>query len=65
MKTLWLPDCLAVPAVMLYVTISASLQQDILSATRRRFWLAPWFRATLPDACRGNKRLQRLGADPL
>ncbi len=39
----------AVLAVMLYVTISASLQQDIVSATRQ-LWPDPWFRATLADA---------------
>jgi len=39
----------AVLAVMLHVTISASLRQDIFSATRQ-LWPDPWFRATLADA---------------
>ncbi len=41
--------CCAVLAVMLYVTISASLHQDIVSAIRG-LWPDPWFRATLADA---------------
>lgn len=41
--------CLAVLAIMLYVTISASLQQDLISATRQ-LWPDLWFRATLADA---------------
>ena len=41
--------CLAVLAIMLYVTISASLHQDLISATRQ-LWPDPWFRATLADA---------------
>ena len=41
--------CCLVLAVMLYVTISASLHQDIISATRQ-LWPDPWFRATLADA---------------
>lgn len=41
--------CCAVLAVMLYVTISASLHQDIVSAARQ-LWPDPWFRATLADA---------------
>ena len=41
--------CLAVLAIMLYVTISASLQQDVLTATQR-LWPDSWFRATLADA---------------
>jgi hypothetical protein len=41
--------CLAVLALMLYVTVSASLQQDIVSATHE-LWPAAWFRATLADA---------------
>lgn len=49
MKTLLTTFCLAVLAVMLYVTISASLQQDLVSATRQ-LWPDPWFRATLADA---------------
>lgn len=65
MKTLRLAVCLNVPVVMLYVTISESLQQDILSAIRRGLWPAPWFRATLPDTCRGNKLLQPRGVYPL
>jgi hypothetical protein len=34
---------------MLYVTIGASMQQDVLSATRM-LWPELWFRATLADA---------------
>jgi hypothetical protein len=41
--------CCLVLAIMLYVTISASLHQDIVSATRL-LWPDPWFRATLADA---------------
>jgi hypothetical protein len=41
--------CCFVLAVMLYVTISASLHQDIVSATPQ-LWTDPWFRATLADA---------------
>jgi hypothetical protein len=40
---------LAVMPVMLYVTTSASLHQDIVNATRQ-LWPDPWFRATLADA---------------
>jgi hypothetical protein len=49
LKTLLTTVCLAVLAIMLYVTISASLHQDIVSATRQ-LWPSPWFRATLADA---------------
>ncbi len=49
MKTFLTVVCLAVLAIMLYVTISASLQQDIVSATRQ-LWPNPWFRAALADA---------------
>ena len=49
MKTFLTALCLAVLAVMLYVTISASLQQDLISAIRQ-LWPDPWFRATLADA---------------
>jgi len=49
MKTILTTFCLAVLAVMLYVTISASLQQDLISATRQ-LWPDLWFRATLADA---------------
>ena len=41
--------CLAVLAIMLYVTITASLQQDLVTATRQ-LWPDLWFRATLADA---------------
>jgi hypothetical protein len=41
--------CCLVLAIMLYVTISASLHQDIVSGTRL-LWPDPWFRATLADA---------------
>ena len=41
--------CLVVLAVMLYVTVSASLQRDVLTATRL-LWPDLWFRATLADA---------------
>ena len=49
MKTFLTTICLAVLAIMLYVTISASLHLDIVSATRQ-LWPDPWFRATLADA---------------
>ena len=49
MKTFLTGICCLVLAVMLYVTVSASLQQDIVSATRG-LWPDPWFRATLADA---------------
>ena len=52
MKTFLTCLCLSVLAVMLYVTISASLQQDVLTATQR-LWPDSWFRATLADACCG------------
>ncbi len=41
--------CLFVLTVMLYVTVSASLHRDVLTATRL-LWPDPWFRATLADA---------------
>jgi Protein of unknown function (DUF1475) len=41
--------CCFVLAAMLYVTVSASLYQDVISATRQ-LWPDPWFRATLADA---------------
>jgi hypothetical protein len=41
--------CLAVLTLMLYVTISASLHQGIVSALYQ-LWPDPWFRATLADA---------------
>jgi hypothetical protein len=49
MKTFLTTLCLSVLLLMLYVTVSASLQQDIVSATRE-LWPAAWFRATLADA---------------
>lgn len=49
MKTFLTGVCCLVLALMLYVTISASLNQDIVSATRQ-LWPDPWFRATLADA---------------
>src|SRR5512136_1662991 len=49
MKTFLTGVCCLVLAVMLYVTISASLHHDIVSATRQ-LWPDPWFRATLADA---------------
>lgn len=49
MKTILTGICCLVFAVMLYVTVSASLHQDIVSATRG-LWPDPWFRATLADA---------------
>ncbi len=49
MKTILAAICCAVLALMLYVTISASLQQDLITATRQ-LWPDPWFRATLADA---------------
>ena len=49
MKTFLTIVCLGVLTVMLYVTVSASLHQDVLTATRL-LWPDPWFRATLADA---------------
>jgi hypothetical protein len=49
MKIFLTSVCCLVLAVMLYVTISASLHQDIVSATRQ-LWPDPWVRATLADA---------------
>jgi hypothetical protein len=49
MKSLLIAVCFAVLAIMLYVTVSASLDQDILTAARQ-LWPHPWFRATLADA---------------
>lgn len=49
MKTFLTGVCCLVLVLMLYVTISASLNQDIVSATRQ-LWPDPWFRATLADA---------------
>lgn len=49
MKAFMIAVCLVVLVLMLSVTISASLQQNILSATRL-LWPDPWFRATLADA---------------
>jgi hypothetical protein len=49
MKTFLTVVCLVVLTVMLYITVSASLQQDVLTATRL-LWPDPWFRATLADA---------------
>ena len=49
MKTLLTVVCLGVLSVMLYATVSASLHQDVLTATRQ-LWPDPWFRATLADA---------------
>ena len=41
--------CLAVLTLMLYVTISASFHQGLVSALYQ-LWPDPWFRATLADA---------------
>lgn len=49
MKILLTGVCCLVLGIMLYVTISASLHQDVVSATQR-LWPDPWFRATLADA---------------
>ena len=49
MKTVLTFICLAVLALMLFVTTSASLHQDIVTAGRM-LWPDPWFRATLADA---------------
>ena len=49
MKQLLTIICLAILALMLYVTISASLHQGIVSAWYQ-LWPDPWFRATLADA---------------
>ncbi len=42
----------AVLLAMLYVTITASLAENILTAGGR-LWADAWFRATLADACFG------------
>lgn len=47
MKTFLTVVCLAVLAIMLYVTITASLQQDLITATRQ-LWPDLWFRALWP-----------------
>lgn len=49
MKALLTAICLAVLAVMLYVTVTASLHEDVITATLL-LWPDPWFRATLADA---------------
>jgi hypothetical protein len=49
MKILLRVVCFLVLATMLYVTITASLHQDVISASLR-LWPDPWFRATLADA---------------
>jgi hypothetical protein len=49
MKQLLTIICLAILALMLYVTISASLHQGLVSAFYQ-LWPDPWFRATLADA---------------
>jgi hypothetical protein len=49
MKGFLVALCLAVISLMLYVTVTASLQQDIVTASRG-LWPDPWFRATLADA---------------
>ncbi len=49
MKIFLIAVCCLVLVIMLYATISASLHQDIISATRQ-LWPDPWFRATLADA---------------
>lgn len=49
MKGFLVALCLAVLSLMLYVTVTASLQQDIVTASRG-LWPDPWFRATLADA---------------
>lgn len=49
MKRLLTGVCCLILGVMLYVTISASLHQDVVSAPQR-LWPDPWFRATLADA---------------
>ncbi len=49
MKTFLIAVCCLVLVIMLYATISASLHQDIINATRQ-LWPNPWFRATLADA---------------
>lgn len=41
--------CLGILALMLYVTISASFHQGIVTAFHQ-LWPDPWFRATLADA---------------
>jgi len=49
MKQLLIIICLAILTLMLYVTISASFHQSIVTAFYQ-LWPDPWFRATLADA---------------
>lgn len=49
MKALLSCICLAVLAVMLTVTVTASRHEDLVTAARL-LWPDPWFRATLADA---------------
>ena len=49
MKQLITIICLAILALMLYVTICASFHQGIVSAFHQ-LWPDPWFRATLAGA---------------
>lgn len=49
MKAILTALCLIVLAVMLFVTITASLHEDVVTAGRL-LWPDPWFRATLADA---------------
>jgi antirestriction protein ArdC len=56
MKILLTGVCCLVLAVMLYVTTSASLHQDIVNATRQ-LWPDPWFRGTLAEAIRATPEM--------
>lgn len=48
MKAILTGICLAVLALMLFVTVTASLHEDVVTAGRL-LWPDPWFRATLAD----------------
>ncbi|ADI85080.1 DUF1475 family protein [Geobacter sulfurreducens] len=49
MKALLTAICLIVLAVMLFVTVTASIHEDVVTAARLLL-PDPWFRATLADA---------------
>ena len=49
MRALLAIICGGVLALMLYVTVTASLHMDVISGARN-LWPDPWFRATLADA---------------
>lgn len=49
MKPFLIGVCFAVLTLMLYVTVTASLHEDLFTAAGQ-LWPDPWFRATLTDA---------------